>query len=45
MLGNIDSIYKQFKVTISGAENCKIVEDIRVKFLGKNGLITIEAKK
>ncbi|MFQ3306850.1 MAG: phenylalanyl-tRNA synthetase alpha chain [Candidatus Midichloriaceae bacterium] len=38
-------IYKEFSSLISLIDNERGLEDIRVKFLGKNGVVTIEAKK
>ena len=45
MLEKINSIYEEFKVLIKDVASDKDVEEIRVKFLGKNGLITTQAKK
>lgn len=45
MLKELDSIYQEFKSSIKIVENEKELNDIRVKFLGKNGSVTNEAKK
>ena len=45
MLDKINSIYKEFKALIKDVRNGNEVEEIRIKFLGKNGLMTAQAKK
>ena len=45
MLDKINSIYKEFKSLIKDVSDNNEVEEIRIKFLGKNGLITAQAKK
>jgi phenylalanyl-tRNA synthetase alpha chain len=45
MLQELDSIYQEFKSSIKVVENENELNDIRVKFLGKNGIVTSEAKK
>ena len=45
MLDNLDSVYQEFKDLVKTVADGKRLDEIRVKFLGKNGLITNEAKK
>ena len=45
MLDNLDSVYQEFKDLVKTAVDGRRLDKIRVKFLGKNGLITNEAKK
>ena len=45
MLDKVNSIYKEFKNLIKDVSNNREVEEIRVKFLGKSGLVTAQAKK
>jgi phenylalanyl-tRNA synthetase alpha chain len=45
MLDSINSIYEEFKSLVSAVADEKALEEIRVQFLGKNGLIVTEAKK
>lgn len=45
MLDNLDSVYQEFKDSIKGIIDERHLDEIRVRFLGKNGLITNEAKK
>lgn len=45
MAHTIDSIYQEFKNLIQSVENKYHLDVIRVKFLGKKGLVTKEAKK
>ena len=45
MLDKVNSIYKEFKNLIKDVSNDREVEEIRVKFLGKSGLVTAQAKK
>ncbi len=45
MLEKINSIYEEFRNLIKNVRNDRDAEEIRVKFLGKNGLITAQAKK
>ena len=45
MLNNLNSIYQEFKDLVKTVGDERHLDEIRVKFLGKNGLITNEAKK
>ena len=45
MSDSINSIYNEFKGLIGSVADDKAIEEVRVKFLGKNGLVTSEAKK
>lgn len=45
MLHNIDSIYQEFKNSVKKINDKKHLDEVRVKFLGKNGLLITEAKK
>ena len=45
MLDTLDFVYQEFKDLVKEIKDEKHLDEIRVKFLGKNGLMTNEAKK
>ncbi len=45
MLNNLDLIFKEFQNAVREIKDQRQLEKIRIRFLGRNGLVTAEAKK